>query len=382
MKLFSIIRKSIAILIFLIIFIVLMVIKNNPDLAEFYTTNISTNYIQFISQITSNIPFSLYEWIFIILVISCIYYIVSIIVKLCKRKFLKSLNRFLSFLVFVLVFLDIYIGTASISYGRDNVAIPLYEGEVDQQLIDDTFNYFLNDYNEISTHFERNEDGTIISPYTFSEINDLLINEFSKLDSNYFSEFTPKAKQLTFSSIFTELHFTGVFFAPTGEASINNQLSAVELPHTMAHEIAHSKGIFREDDANLVAMYVTLTSENEYLRYSSYYHNFSSLLRIYAQTDYDKYLENYFLLNEDIRTEYGAISKFWNDHNFFAKVGQFFNDIYLKINGNKDGIKDYIDDTQSEDSGEKDENDKPIYVIKEHSSYSKLFFYLYKQQNQ
>lgn len=380
MKLRLLIKKIIFLIILLAIFIVLNIVKSNPNLSEFYTNNISTKYISFISQITSNIPFSLYEFTIVLIIGLCLYFIISFLVKLFKRKFFKSLKTSLNFIIVIFIFVDIYMSTASISYGRTTVNIPQYNEPVDQEFIDNVFDYFLNDYNEISTHFERNEDGTIVSPYTFEEINNLLIDEYKKLDTSYFSEFTPKAKKLTFSGIFSELHITGVFFAPSGEANINTDLHPVELPHTMAHEIAHSKGIFREDDANLVAMYVTLTSENEFLRYSSYYHNFSSLLRIYSQTNYEKYLEKYSLLNDDIIKEYRAINKYWNDHNFLSKVGQFFNDIYLKLNGNSNGVKDYVDNSEGVDSGEKDENNQPIYVIKEHSPYSKLFFYLYNKE--
>lgn len=380
MKKKKLIIKSIISVSFVLIFIFLCVIKNNTTYAEWYTNNISTKYISFMSKITSNIPFSLYEWIFIILVILAIYFVVSIIVKLCKKQFYKSLNKFLSLFIVTFLVTNIYVATASISYGKESLYVPQYDQEVSDEFIDQTFDYFLEDYNEISTHFDRNEDGTIISPYTFEELNNILINEYKRLDPNYYSSFTPNVKKLTFSNVFTELHITGVFFAPTGEANINKDISSVELPHTMAHEMAHSKGIFRENDANLLAMYITLSSDNEYLRYSSYYHNFSSLLRIYAQTNYDKYVKQFNRLNKDIVKEYATLNKFWSEHDLLSKVGTFFNDLFLKLNGNKNGVNDYEDNSKGEDSEKKDENDQPIYVIKNHSTYAKLFFYLYNEE--
>lgn len=365
----------------LVIFTILCLIKNNPHTAESYTNNVANKYITFASKIFSNIPFSVYEFTLIFLIGMVIFYIISIIVKLCKKKYIASLQRFISSLLFVFICVDIYVGVASISYGRNQVSIPQYNQEINNELIDQTFEYFLEDYNNISTHFSRDENGLVISPYTFEEINNILIEEYKKLDENYFPSFTPKAKKLLFSDIFSELHFTGIFWAPTGEANINNNLHAAELPHTMAHEIAHSKGVFRENDANLVAMYVTLNSENEFLRYSAYYHNFSSLLRIYQQTNYDKYVESYFRLNEDIRKEYGVINNYWKEHDLLSKIGQLYNDIFLKLNGNKNGVNDYNDNTTSEDSGKVDENNNPIYVIKEYSPYAKLFFYLYQEAN-
>lgn len=239
----NLIIKISVLLFFVLIFAFLCVIKNNTYLAEFYCTNISSWYIQTASKIFSIIPFSIYELTLIFLIVMCFFYVIAIIVKLCKKSYMDSINRGIGFVLFIFICVDIYVGTASISYGRSEVAIPQYEEEIDQELLDDTFLYFLNDYNNIAKEFERNEDGTIICPYTFEEINDLLIEEFKKLDNNYFSEYTPKAKKLLFSDIFTELHFTGVFWAPTGEANINTNLFGAELAHTMAHEFAHSKGL-------------------------------------------------------------------------------------------------------------------------------------------
>ena len=120
MKKKKLIIKSIISVLFVLIFIFLCVIKNNTTYAEWYTNNISTKYISFMSKITSNIPFSLYEWIFIILVILAIYFVVSIIVKLCKKQFYKSLNKFLSLFIVAFLVTNIYVATASISYGKES----------------------------------------------------------------------------------------------------------------------------------------------------------------------------------------------------------------------------------------------------------------------
>lgn len=372
--------KLVVILISIVIFGFLCIIKNNPLYAEYYTTNIASKYITNVSKFFSNIPFSVYEFTIIFIIIMCFFYVISILIKLLKKNYYGFRQRTLSCLIFIFVSVNIYFATASISYGRDVVSIPLYEQEITQELIDESMEYFLNDYNYLSTKFERNEDGTIISPYTFDEVNELIKKEYEKLDENYFPSYTPKAKQLLFSRVFTELHFTGIFWAPTGEANINKDLHAVELPHTMAHEIAHSKGVFREGDANLVAMYITLTSDNEYLRYSGYYnHFFSSLLKLYEMkpTEYQNYV---YRLNPAIIKELNSINKFWwEEHNLLEKIGNWYNNLFLKVNGNENGTDDYWDNTEFEDSGQVDEDNQPIYIIPEYSLFSKLFFHIYKE---
>lgn len=381
-KLVRTLIKLLVILISVIIFGLLCIIKNDPSLAEYYTSNIASIYIQEASKFFSNIPFSVYELTVIFIIVMCLFFVITIFIKLFKKKFNQMGQRILSFIIFIFVSVNIYFATASISYGRDEVKIPLYQDEISQQLVDESMEYFINDYNYLSTKFKRNDDGTIIVPYTFEEINELIENEYKKLDSSYFPEYTPKAKQLLFSDIFTELHFTGIFWAPTGEANINNNLHGVELPHTMAHEFAHAKGVFREGDANLVAMYITLNSDNEYLRYSGYYnHFFSSLLKLYEKKpiQYNHYLSK---LNPLILKEINTINKFWwEEHNLLEKIGDWYNDLFLKANGQEQGTDSYWDNTEFEDTGQKDENNQPIYVIPEYSTFSKLFFHIYYENN-
>ena len=109
---------------------------------------------------------------------------------------------------------------------------------------------------------------------------------------------------------------------------------------------------------------------------------FNSLLTIYYQTNYDKYVETYFALTENIRKEYSAINKYWSERiDIIGKIGQWYNDLFLKLNGNVDGTDDYVDKGDSEDSGTTDENDHPIYIINEYSPYQKVFIQEYLSKN-
>lgn len=373
----KLIRKVVIFAILILVFIVLCIVKENPAYAEFYSRNIASFYIKIAGTVFGWIPFSIYEFTLIGLGIAILFYAITILILLFRRRWKALLHRGLSFLIFTFICVDIYVGTASISYGRSDLPIPQYEGEVSRELIDETFEYFLDDYNEISRNLKRDDSGAVVCPYTFDELNRILKKEYERLDSEYFPSYTPTVKKLLFSRVFSELHFTGIFWAPTGEANVNKDCFPCELPHTMAHEIAHSKGVFRENDANLVGLYITLTSENEFLRYSAYYCGFSSLLDIYYLTDYDRFYENYFRLNPEITNEYRLVSDFWSSHDLLARLGNWYNNLFLKLNGNENGTGDYSDSSTSENTGITDENDRPIYVIKEYSPYQKLFFDTY-----
>lgn len=361
-----------------ILFAVLMIFRTNAALADFFVRYISTNYMTICNVLFSWMPWTIYEFTIIFGVIFVVYLLVCTIKKLFQKEWLESLNKFLTIIIFGAICLNMYMFSASMAYGRSPAPVPQYQGEVNTELHEKMIDYFLKDYNYCSSKFEYNEDGFVISPYTFKEINDLLKESYEKLDKNYYNPYSADGKTLMFSDLFSELKFTGINWAPSGETMVNGNISFTELPHTLAHEMAHNKGIYREDEANLVALYICITSENEFIRYAGYYAGFNSLLTIYYQTNYDKYVSTYFALNENIRKEYSAINEYWSNRiDIIGKIGQWYNDLFLKLNGNIDGTDDYIDKGDSEDSGTTDENDHPIYIINEYSPYQKVFIHEY-----
>lgn len=359
-------------------FLLLLVIRNNQVLADFYVKNISSNYIRVIGTIFSIIPFSLYEFMITGLVIYLLVSLIRLFIHLFKRRWNELLNHFLSLLCAVIICLDWYFAIASVSYGRSPVDIPQYEGEITPQIIEEGLHYYVEDFNEISKSLKRDNDNKIIMPYSYNDLNRSLRKEFEKLSNNssYFSTYTPRVKKLTFSPIFSELHITGVSWAITGESSINAQIAPCELPFVMAHEIAHLKGVYRENDANLVALYICINSEDDYLRYSGYHSGIYALMDAYNTTFSKSYAEKY-PLSRDIYLEYNSVNEFWNNHDLLKKIGEFYNDLFLKINGNSDGINDYTDTSEKEDTGKVDESGNKIYIITNFSPYQKLFYYLF-----
>ena len=351
-----------------------MIFRYNSELCDFFVRYISTNYMMIQNTLFWWLPWTIYELTILFGVIFTIYQLVVSIISLLKKEYLDSLYKFLTIVIFFAICVDMYVFSAAMAYGRSEAPIPQYQGEVNEKLHDDTIEYFLNDYNYVASKFTYKEDGLINCPYSLRDINELLKEEYKRLESTYYNPFTSNAKTLVTSDLFSELKFSGINWGPSGETMINYNLQDVEIPHTLAHELAHNKGIYREDEANLVAIYILITSENEFLRYAGYYSGFLSLCQIYALEDYNRYADTYFKLNENIRNEYGVISKYWNERiDIIGKIGQWYNDWFLKLNGNQNGTDDYIDEGESEDTGETDNNDRPIYKVTSYSPYQKVF---------
>jgi hypothetical protein len=130
----------------------------------------------------------------------------------------------------------------------------------------------------------------------------------------------------------------------------------------------------REEDANLVAMYVCLTSEDPYLRYSGYFYTFYAMLNLSRYIGDDQAYSRYYqALPLTIRNDYRYQSTFWGQYTLLNDLATFINDVYLRLVGNE-GVSSYVDAPQT---GTVIENGQPIEVITEFSPFQQLYFWLY-----
>ena len=220
--------------------------------------------------------------------------------------------------------------------------------------------------NEIGKRIKKDENGSadMEQYFTFEELNDLLETEYRKLNEEYFSPYTPRAKKVINSWLLTETGVTGFEFILTGEANINSDIPDIDIPFTMAHELAHTKGIMREDDCNLLATYICLKSDNDFIKYSGLFRSFSHILNmVYYTRSYTDYCEFYKTIPTEMLVEEDNYFAYWGKKSFLDKVQDWINDIYLKFNGNQNGIESYKDPSTNTDTGEKYDDGSPIYHV-------------------
>ncbi len=267
----------------------------------------------------------------------------------------------------------LYQATAEMAYNRHSQPIQVYEEKVEKTEFRKINDYFIADMNEVTKDLQFEENGEVVCPYSISEMNDLLAEEFKRLDNDYdgyFTSFTTRAKPMVSSFIYRELHITGVTFMPTTEGNINYLNVNALKPITFAHEILHTKGVMKEEDADFIALYLMLTSNNSYFRYSGYYFSLSSLNYLASltgvETDYEEVINS---LNINYKNNRAFGSQYWKEHNAFADFGNWINDLYLKISGEKEGTDSYNDTPTHVDPDKKE--------VISFSLYQKLYFKLY-----
>ena len=362
---------------------ILLILKTNQDICEFVTRYISSFYIELVGTVTSVIPLSLYELIIIALIFLILLFIVRLADKLRLRQFRAALSFVALATALILAVADLYILTASFAYNRDKVDIPLYDKSVDGQLtledMTEVANDLLSDLQTTSASLKRDESGAVVCPYTFNELCDKISDLYAELDSDYLSDFSPSPKKIINTLIMKEMRLTGVFFAPLGEITINTGELDCNLPVVIAHEMAHSKGVMREDDANLYAYYVTLKSDDPYIRYCALYNVYYKILSAvsYYPNSYKTYLHLSSSVPDEVLKEERLEISYWSEYTALADISSFFNDIYLKLSGEEEGEDSYGDHGIIEDTGTTDDFERPVYTVISFSPIQNLLIKMY-----
>lgn len=368
----------------LVLLVLFLILKTNKAICEFVATTIARAWIWFTAQLLGWIPISFFELFLICAISGLIVCIVVIIKHLCKKRGKQALSLFLSVVIVALSGINLYTLTASFSYEREQLPsniIQSHNGDsvTYEQAIAIT-EYVIEQVNCSYQAIPHDEDGNVIMP-SVTELNELLRQEYKRLNIDYFSPFTPNIKGILNKRIMSEMHITGVFFAPFGEPNINVTRIDVFTPSTIAHELAHSKGVMRESDANTVASYLLLTSENAFLRYSGYVDCLSDALRmvrLYPNSNAD-YIRLSNSVHAGVSREIANYNKHWNQYTLFADIGEFFNNIYLKLQGQTDGTGSYVEPPVFDVTDKKDEDGNQIVIIRNFSNIQNLLATLYKQ---
>lgn len=380
------VRRMIELAVLVVLFVVLLLLKRSRKVCEFFARTISRWWIFIFGNIFGVVPISFYELFLIAVICGAITLVVFLCVFLAKRRWRSLVSAVLISALTVFSFLNIYTATASFSYGRDELPAEVYNEfsgkdltyEQADELATAMVHGVIAAYNET----KHDADGNIEFPYTFREISNLVAQEFYKLPEGYFSSYTPRTKRVLNKTIMSELGITGVFFAPFGEANINGNENNMYLPYTIAHEIAHGKGVMVEYKANLIAAYVLLDSENPYLRYSALVkcvYQSIALLRLYPNSSPRCTELNAELDASGVPREIANVSQFYRQFDLLEKVGDFFNDMYLKFQKQEGGSQSYTKPGVSQGTGEKDDFEQEIVEIRSFSNIQNLLILMYKQ---
>ena len=184
------------------------------------------------------------------------------------------------------------------------------------------------------------EDGFSIMPHAFGEMNDLLLDAYESVPVA--DSLTSRIKPVMLSRAMSYTHITGVYTFFTGEANLNVYFPDYTLPYTAAHELAHQRGIAREDEANFVAFLACQASDEAYIRYSGYLNLYEYVAGELYAADPELYRQVNATLSPSVRGELSAFSRFFDQFRDSAvgEVSGAINDTFLTIHGTE-GVRSY-----------------------------------------
>lgn len=152
----------------------------------------------------------------------------------------------------------------------------------------------------------------------------------------------PKPKETAVSWILSVQQLCGIYSPFTVEANYNGDMPDYNVPHTMCHELSHLKGFMREDEANFIGYLACTLSENPAFRYSGYLTGWVYAGNALEEADPEAYGALYGELCQTAREDLLENNAFWNRYEgTAAEVSARWNDTYLKMNAQEDGVRSY-----------------------------------------
>ncbi len=151
-----------------------------------------------------------------------------------------------------------------------------------------------------------------------------------------------RAKGVHFSRIVSYIDFTGFFFPFTAEANVNTDFPTSLFPSTVAHELAHQRGVAKEQEANFCAVLSSLTYGDPEYCYSACLLAYIHLSNALYDADRSTWSAIYSSLSEPVLRDLAANREYWKQ--FDTKVRKVYNTVYenfLYSYGQTLGLKSY-----------------------------------------
>lgn len=320
-----------------------------PNFAEFWTRYPAQGIRFVMANLTGWIPFSLAEALLISIPAIAIGYLVASSLSTKKNGSDENFYRWIRPLVsLILVIVTIFLAGFGPAYGRFKLAenLDLEQKAVSGEELYSTGAIIADELKNYMDNIEFDISGASIMPYDYHTLVAKMNTAFRKYaeSEEYISHFRSKPKPIALSEPMTHTHISGVYTFMTGESNINTNYPDFLMPFTMAHEMAHQRGIAREDEANFVAYLVCIGSDDEYIRYSGYANMANYIASALNSADKEKYSD--LIVN---RYPAGILKEFIAYSDFFSKyrdstasnVTGAVNNVFLQSQGQSAGTRSY-----------------------------------------
>lgn len=306
--------------------------------SDFFNRYISSFFRAVLAHLTSWIPFSLAEFMLILIPVW-----VFIIARTVIRRFGDSLRETFEGVICIFSALAIVFSIFTVNFAAGyrgstlDKKLGLDKQKVSADELYQTAQILLDGIKENVGEVGFEPEGFSIIPYGYSEMNDKLLEAYDKASDKYsfLQRLNSKIKPVMLSEPMSYTHITGVYTFFTGEANVNVNSPDYCLVFTAAHELAHQRGIAREDEANFVAFLVCLESDDAYIRYCGYLNLYEYVASALSKANKNAFNYSYTNLPLPVKYELRAYSQFYKkyEHSTVSKVSETVNNTFLTSQG-------------------------------------------------
>ena len=295
--------------------VILLTSKLSQGFSDWFNRYVSSFCRLVISKITGILPFSLGEAMFLCLPL-LVFIALFIYFKVCYEDDIKAGRFVVSLVTCLSLMFTSFVFMFGVAYNGSPLEdkLGLQAKDVTYGELEHTANRLIEEVETVIDEVDYIYDGSSVMPYSFKELNEKLNDAYASFAEDY--AFLPgmrsNVKVLAVSPIMTYTHISGIFTYYTGEANLNVNYPDYSLPYTMAHEMAHQRGVAPENEANFVAFLVCLESNDPYIRYSASVSMLEYVLSAMHKANAEKY--NNYISDMDlrIRGEMVSFSKFFD----------------------------------------------------------------------
>lgn len=318
--------------------IIYVVARISPAFADFFNQNVSEIFRRVLAALTNPLPFSFGEAC--LLLLPLVFCLTVWYAAAYRCDTWRSTWSFVAILLAVLsMALSMFVFTFATGYHGTSLdkKLELDQKEVSAEELYHTALLLAEQVNLERESMMYGQDNFSVMPYSLSEMNDKLLIAYDGFcaEHAFIDHYNTRLKPVMLSELMNYTHITGVYSYFTGEANIDVAFPDYTIPYTAAHELAHQRGIAKEDEANMVAFLVCINSDDAYIRYSAYLNMYEYVANALYVASPELYNDARSTLDPQVRREMVAYNSFFAKYQNSAagSVSGAVNDTFLKFQG-------------------------------------------------
>ena len=317
-------------------------------LMNFLASHVTVPLRRGIGSICYLVDFSVAEALCVALVITAAAYLVWSIAAVCRARGCWAGRAYSAVLGLLCAGLGIYVGFCFL-LGIDSYAdgfqekSGIYARAVEETSLRDVTAYFADELSQAAGKVERDENGIFAVPREEILAGSTGVYDAVEQQFPFLAFDDPGVKPVYFSRVLSALDFTGIYCPFTGESNVNMDSPACLLGSTVAHELAHQRGITSEQECNFLAVLACTTCGDDVYAYAGWLMGYIHLGNALYTVDPETYWAIRETLPETVEADLAAQSAYWDQFRdkTVQKVSNQVYDRFLKSYGQTQGIRSY-----------------------------------------